>query len=291
MKVNKALILAAGKGTRFLPYTKSCPKEMLAVGDKPAMQLLVEEVVASGIQDVLIVVSQDKQQIVDYFTPNPHRIAELRGLGKTQEADDLEQLDHLAKVSFVYQNSVTGTACAVELAREWAENEPFMVLNGDDVMYSATPVTQQLIDAYNLCGGIVVGVQKVLKKDIHQYASIKVTRRRGNLLDVCDIVEKPKSAEEIFSLYAPLGRYLLTPQIFDVIADTPVRSGGEKYLTDSLQILARQQGIYACAFTGERFDFGSKIGYLKGVARFASADVRYQKEYLQYLEQLVNKTK
>ena len=260
--VNKALILAAGKGTRMLPYTKSCPKEMLAVGDKPAMQLLVEEVVSSGITDVLIVVSQDKQQIVDYFTPNP-------------------------QVSFVYQNSVTGTACAVELAKEWAQNQPFAVLNGDDIVYGGNPPTRQLVDAYNACHGIVVGVQPVLKSKIHQYASIKIAETRGDVMKICDIVEKPQTDEEIYSLYAPLGRYLLTPQIFDAISATPTRPSGEKYLTDALQILAKQEGIYACNFKGERFDFGSIEGYLKGAERFAAADPRYQKDYLQYLQGLI----
>ena len=286
MKISKALILAAGKGTRFLPYTKSCPKEMLAVGDKPAMQLLVEEVVASGIRDVLIVVSQDKQQIVDYFTPNPQRILELRAQGKTQEAEELESLDNLAKVSFVYQNSVTGTACAVELAKQWANGQPFAVLNGDDVVYGTTPATQQLVEAFNSCQGIVVGVQQVERSEIHQYASCKVTEKRGNVLKICDIVEKPQTDGEIFSLYAPLGRYVLTPQIFDAINHTPTRKGGEKYLTDALQILAKTEGIYACEFQGERFDFGSKLGYLKGVARFAATDKRFQKDYLQYLNEL-----
>lgn len=288
MKVNKALILAAGKGTRFLPYTKSCPKEMLAVGDKPALQLLVEEVVASGIRDVMIVVSQDKQQIVDYFTPNPQRIEELRREGKTQEADELDKLDRLAQVGFLYQNKVTGTALAVKLAKEWAGNQPFAVLNGDDVVFGDIPATQQIVEAYELCCGTVVGVQKVLKKDIHRYASCKIAKELdNNLFEICDLVEKPQTDAEIHSLLAPLGRYLLTPEIFDVIDDTPVRSGGEKYLTDSLQILARQKGIYARVFSGERFDFGSKQGYLKGVARFAASDPRFQKDYVQYLKSLI----
>ena len=287
MKVNKALILAAGKGTRFLPYTKSCPKEMLAVGDKPALQLLVEEVVASGIRDVAIVVSPDKQQIVDYFTPNPQRIAELRNQGKTQEADELQHLDNLAKISFLYQNSVTGTACAVALCKDWANGQPFAVLNGDDVVFGKIPATQQLMEAYDRCQGIVIGVQQVDRKDINQYASCKIAKDCGKFFEVCDVVEKPQHDSEIFSLYAPLGRYILTPQIFDEIERTPTRQGGEKYLTDALQSLAKAEGIYACNFQGERFDFGSKQGYLQGVARFALADPRFQKDYLQYLQDLI----
>lgn len=288
MKVNKALILAAGKGTRFLPYTKSCPKEMLAVGDKPALQLLVEEVVASGVTDVLVVVSREKQQIVDYFTPNPQVVEDLRKQGKTQEADDLQNVENLAKVSFVYQDGVTGTACAVGLAREWANDKPFAVLNGDDVVFGEPPATLQLINAYEQCRGIVLGVQQVEKKDIGKYASCKIANRRGdNLYEICDVVEKPQTDAEIYSLWAPLGRYVLTPQIFDAIDKISVRPQGEKYLTDALQLLAKKQGIFACEFSGERFDFGNKRGYLKGVARYALADPRFQKDYLQYLRELI----
>ena len=289
MKIRKALILAAGKGTRFLPYTKSCPKEMLAVGDKPAMQLLVEEVVASGIRDILIVVSHDKKQIVDYFTPNPGAIAELRKKGRNEEADELARMENMAKVSFTYQDTVTGTACAVALAKDWANGEPFVVLNGDDVIYAETPVTRQLVKAYDSCHGVVVGVQPVERKDIHKYASCKVVEERGDVVKICDIVEKPHTDAEIFSLLAPLGRYVLTPQVFDAICDTPTRPGGEKYLTDALQIMAKSDGIYACVFKGERFDFGNKLGYLKGVARYAAADPRYKDEYLQFLHELLKR--
>ncbi|MCM1289415.1 MAG: sugar phosphate nucleotidyltransferase [Corallococcus sp.] len=288
MKVNKALILAAGKGTRFLPYTKSCPKEMLAVGDKPALQLLVEEVVASGITDVLVVVSRDKRQIIDYFTPNPQAVADLRAQGKNDEADALERAENLASVGFVYQNTVTGTACAVELAKDWANGEPFAVLNGDDVVYGDVPATLQLVKAYERSCGTVVGVQRVSKEEIGKYASCKITKDcGGSLFEICDVVEKPQSDADIFSLYAPLGRYILTPQIFDAIKLVPERGGGEKYLTDALQLLAKSQGIFACEFFGERFDFGSKLGYLKGVARYAAADLRLQQDYLQYLRELL----
>jgi len=288
MTVKKALILAAGKGTRFLPYTKSCPKEMLAVGDKPALQLLVEEVVASGITDVLVVVSHEKQQIVDYFTPNPQAVAALRKQGKTEEADALEQAEHLAKVDFVYQDKVTGTACAVDLAKKWAGDEPFAVLNGDDVVFGTPTATKQLVDAYDKCRGNVIGVQQVEKKDISKYASCKITKKCGdNLYEICDVVEKPQTDDEIFSLLAPLGRYVLTAQIFQAIDRTPTRPQGEKYLTDALQLLAHEQGVYACEFSGERFDFGNKLGYVKGVVRYTLADPRFNKDFSKYLQTLI----
>ena len=287
MKVKKALILAAGKGTRFLPYTKAYPKEMLAVIDKPALQLLVEEVASAGITDVMIVISPDKQKIVEHFTPNPDYVQELRKSGKNAEADSLVELANLANVKFVYQQMITGTAKAVELAREWANGEPFVVLNGDDVMLTdGKSVTAQLVEAYEKCGKTVVGVQTVTKQAIKKYASCKVVESNGRLHKIDDIVEKPQTDAEIYSLLAPLGRYVLEGSVFDVISVTPSR-GNEVYLTDSLQIMAKNGGIYVYDFEGERFDFGDKLGYLKGVTRYALFDDRFKEDYLAYLKQLI----
>ena len=287
MKVKKALILAAGKGTRFLPYTKAYPKEMLAVIDKPALQLLVEEVADAGIKDVMIVISPEKQKVAEHFTPDPNYVKELRASGKNVEADSLEQLANLAKVQFVYQQSVTGTAKAVALARTWANGEPFAVLNGDDVMLTdGKSVTAQIVDAFEQCGKTVVGVQPVTKEAIKKYASCKVVESHGRLHKIDDIVEKPQSDDQIFSLLAPLGRYVLSGDVFEVIDITPNR-GKETYLTDSLQIMARNGGIYVYDFEGERFDFGDKLGYLKGVTRCALADSRFSADYLEYLKQLI----
>ena len=287
MKVKKALILAAGKGTRFLPYTKAYPKEMLAVIDKPALQLLVEEVAGAGIKDVMIVISPEKQKVAEHFTPNPNYVKELRESGKNVEADSLEQLANLADVKFVYQQSVTGTAKAVELARSWANGEPFAVLNGDDVMLNdGKSVTAQIVEAFEQCGKTVVGVQTVTRQAIKKYASCKVVESYGRLHKIDDIVEKPQTDAEIYSLLAPLGRYVLSGDIFDVIDVTPSR-GKETYLTDSLQIMAKNGGIYVYDFEGERFDFGDKLGYLKGVTRCALADPRFSADYLEYLKQLI----
>lgn len=286
--VKKAVILAAGKGTRFLPYTKAYPKEMLAVADKPAMQLLVEEIAQAGIKDVLVIISRDKQKIVEHFTPNPAYEEQLEQMGKHTEAQALRELDGLANVSFAYQNTVTGTGKAVELARDWANGEPFAVLNGDDVIYAGQSVTSQLCQAYERCGNVVVGVQSVSRDVIGKYASCKVVESDGRLHKIDDIVEKPKSEAEIFSLLAPLGRYVLTPQIFDVIAQTPATRGGEVYLTDSLQIMAKNGGIYAYDFVGERYDFGDKLGYIKGFTRYALSDPRFADSYREFLKSLLD---
>ncbi len=285
--IKKALILAAGKGTRFLPYTKAYPKEMLAVADKPAMQLLVEEVAQAGIKDVMVVISQDKLKIVEHFTPTPQYIEQLKNQNKLAEAEALEQLDSLAKVQFVFQNSVTGTARAVELAKDWANGEPFAVLNGDDVIFAEKSVTLQMKEAYERCGKTVVGVQAVSREAIEKYASCKIVESFGKLHKIDDIVEKPQHDSEVFSLLAPLGRYVLTSEIFDVINITPAKRGGEIYLTDSLQILAKREGIFAYEFDGERFDFGDKLGYIKGFTKFALSDPRFASDYLEYLKTLV----
>lgn len=288
MKVRKALILAAGKGTRFLPYTKAYPKEMLAVIDKPALQLLVEEVAQAGIRDVTVVISPEKQKIVEHFTPNPAYASQLKQSGKVAEAEALEKLAALADVKFVYQNAVTGTGRAVALAKDWAKGEPFVVLNGDDVMLNdGKSVTQQLVEAYEHCNTTVVGVQTVTKEAIKKYATCKIVESFGRLHKIDDIVEKPQTDAEIFSLLAPLGRYVLSGDVFDVIDLTPSR-GNETYLTDSLQIMAKNGGIFVYDFEGERFDFGDKLGYLKGVTKFALKDDRFKEDYLQYLKQLVN---
>lgn len=286
MQVKKAVILAAGHGTRFLPFTKAYPKEMLAVVDKPALQLIVEEVVSAGIRDIAVVISPAKEKIAEHFTPNPAYVQELRESGKTVEADALEKLDNLANVTFLYQPVANGTGNAVALAEQWANGEPFAVLNGDDVMTGSKSVTLQLVEAFERCGKSVVGVQTVTKEAIKKYATCRIVESDGRLHKIDDIVEKPKTDEEIYSLLAPLGRYVVSGDIFDVIKRTPNR-GKEVYLTDSLRIMAQNGGIYVYDFEGQRFDFGDKFGYLKGVTYFGLHDERFGKEYLRYLEEIV----
>ena len=236
--IDRAVILAAGRGTRFLPYTKAYPKEMLAVADKPALQLLVEEVSASGIKNVLIVISRDKQDVVRHFTPDRELERSLEKEGKGDVAEQLRALDNLAEVSFAYQQTANGTGNALLLAEDWAEHKPFAVLNGDDVILSDEPVTLQLARAYERCRSCVVGVQQVDRDAIRKYASCRVEESDGRLHRISDIVEKPRD-NEVYSLLAPLGRYVALPQVFDVIRRTPKR-GNEVCFTDALQIMARE---------------------------------------------------
>ena len=284
--VTKAVILAGGKGTRFLPYTKSYPKEMLAVVDKPALQLIVEEVVDAGIKDIFVVLSPDKQAVVRHFEKDEKLERMLVSQGKLAEAESVRRVSEMADFTYGWQQSVTGTGMAVMLAEEWADGQPFVVLNGDDVIYNdGQTVTAQLVKQFEKVSRSVIGVQPVEKSVIHKYASCKVVSGKDRLYLIDDIIEKP-SDEQIYSLLAPLGRYIVTPDIFDAIRQSPKRNG-EVYLTDALRIHAQSQGIYVYDFEGTRYDFGDKLGYLKGVTEYALRDENLGARYLDYLRQLL----
>lgn len=284
--VTKAVILAGGKGTRFLPYTKSYPKEMLAVVDKPALQLIVEEVVDAGIKDIFVVLSPDKQAVVRHFEKDEKLERMLVSQGKLAEAESVRRVSEMADFTYGWQQSVTGTGMAVMLAEEWADGQPFVVLNGDDVIYNyGQTVTAQLVKQFEKVSRSVIGVQPVEKSVIHKYASCKVVSGKDRLYLIDDIIEKP-SDEQIYSLLAPLGRYIVTPDIFDAIRQSPKRNG-EVYLTDALRIQAQSQGIYVYDFEGTRYDFGDKLGYLKGVTEYALRDENLGARYLDYLRQLL----
>ena len=287
MKVKKAVILAAGKGTRFMPYTKAHPKEMLAVIDRPSLQLIIEEVVESGIKDVMLIISPEKEDIRRYFTPDAQLENELRQAGKLKEATALAELNALCNITFAYQPVPNGTGRAVQLAREWTNGEPFAVLNGDDFMLSVgNPVTKQLVEACEKTGGSVVGVQTVTRAAIKSYASCKVENVSNRLYKLSDIVEKPQTDDEIFSLLAPLGRYVFTSEIFDEIEKAPTRKG-EVYLTDAIRSLCVKGSVYAYDFEGTRYDFGDKLGYVKGFTAYALKSSAYGEEYRQFLEELL----
>lgn len=284
--VQKAVILAGGMGTRFLPYTKCHPKEMLAVIDKPAMQILVEEVVASGIKDVLIVLSHEKQDIVNFFTPNDNLYKYLEGKNLPQYCQMLRNVEGMANVNFVFQPKPNGTGEAVLLCREWVDNSPFALLCGDDVIFGKVPATAQLIDAYKATNGkSIVGVQRVSLQDIPNYASVGVTDSASVTSQVQVIVEKPLQHQAPSNL-ASLGRYVFAPTIFDALSQTPF-TNGERQLTGAMQILASQGQLYSHTFVGNRFDFGNKFGYLMGVTYAGLHDVRFSARYRQYLTQLL----
>ncbi len=262
MKIKKAVIPAAGFGTRTLPITKSVPKEMLPIVDKPAIQYIVEEAVASGITDILIITNRGKSAIEDYFD----RSVELETILAQKNNPELEQevkrISKLANIYFLRQKYAGGLGHAVLCAKEFIGNEPFAVLYGDDVIISETPVTKQLITAYEKFGKCVAGIKSVPKDRISKYCSMKIDESNGNYHKISDMVEKPDESR-IFSLFSILGRCLLTPDIFPVLENTPNGYGGELQLTDAMKTIARKDGFIGVDFEGTRYDIGNKLGILK----------------------------
>ena len=263
-KVRKAIIPAAGLGTRMLPISHAVPKEMLPIVDLPAVYYLVEEAAASGIEEILIITNRDKDAMEDFFDLSPEYIYALNAKGKEKEAKMLSDIANMANVYFLRQKETKGLGHAVGRARAFVGDEPFAVLYGDDIIFSKTPVCQQMIDAYEKHGRPVVGVKSVPWEDLKKYCSLKVEAIEGEtgLFTCTDMIEKPKSGEE-FSNLSILGRVLLTPDIFDIIDAIPPGAGGEIQLTDAMAILARKSGVLALEYEGTRYDMGSKLGFLK----------------------------
>ena len=263
-KITKAIIPAAGLGTRMLPISHAVPKEMLPIVDLPAIYYLVEEAAKSGITDILVITNRDKDAIEDFFDLSIEYGTALTAKGKTKEANRLYEIANMANVYFLRQKETKGLGHAVGRARSFVGDEPFVVLYGDDVIFSETPVCKQLTDVYEKYGKSVVGVKPVPLKDVQKYSSLKVDALEGetNVTFCTDMIEKPKPGEE-FSNLSILGRVLLTPDVFDIIDNLEPGAGGEIQLTDAMATLARTEGIYSVEFEGERFDMGSKLGFLK----------------------------
>ena len=263
-KVRKAIIPAAGLGTRMLPISHAVPKEMLPIVDLPAVFYLVEEAVASGITDVLIITNRDKEEMEDFFDLNVEYKDALLAKGKDELYARLKAIADMANVYFLRQKETKGLGHAVGRARSFVGDEPFLVLYGDDVIFSRTPVCRQLCDVYEKYGKPVVGVKPVPTENLSKYCSLKVEPVQGEeRLSYCtDMIEKPKRGQE-FSNLSILGRVLLTPDAFDRIDALTPGAGGEYQLTDAMAQMARDSGVYALEFEGERYDLGSKIGFLK----------------------------
>lgn len=285
MKVTKAVIPAAGLGTRVLPATKSMPKEMLPIVDKPAIQYIVEEAVKSGITDILIITNRGKGLIEDHFDRVPELEARLRNSGpeKQKILDDIIGIAHKANIYFVRQKETRGLGHAVNCARSFVGSDPFAVLYGDDVIIGEDPACAQLIRAYDEYGLGVVGVNKVSKEDISKYSSLKVEPLHDNLFKCTDMVEKP-SPDRIMSLYSILGRCVLTPDIFEILDNTAPGAGGEIQLTDAMRTLARRDGMVAVNFTGTRYDMGNKLGIMKAQVEVALQHPEIGQDFRAYLK-------
>ena len=263
MKITKAVIPAAGLGTRVLPATKAMPKEMLPIVDKPAIQYLVEEAVASGITDILIITNRGKGVIEDHFDHSVSLEDILRHAGKYEQLDTIKGIHKLANIHYIRQIETRGLGHAVSKAKTFVGDEPFLVMYGDDVIIGDVPASRELIESYGEYGKGVVGVKAVSKEAISKYCSLKLEKLHDKVFKCTDMIEKPQREEDIFSLYSILGRCVLPPEIFDVLEHTAPGAGGEIQLTDAMAEIARDCGMTAVEFSGTRYDMGNKLGILQ----------------------------
>ncbi len=264
MKITKAVIPAAGFGTRVLPATKNFPKEMFPIVDKPTIQYIVEEAVNAGITDILIITNRGKGLIEDHFDRSPELESILEKGGKTEFLELVKGISDLANIHFIRQKEMKGLGHAILKAKSFVGNEPFAVLFGDGVIVSKKkPCIQQLIEHYGEFGKGVVGVKKVPESEIHKYGSLKVENLYDNVFKCTDMKEKPQTKEEILSLYSILDRCVLPPEIFGILENTKPGIGGEIQLTDAMREIARTEGMTAVEFEGKRYDMGNKFGILQ----------------------------
>ena len=288
MKIRKAVIPAAGMGTRFLPATKAQPKEMLPIVDKPTIQYIVEEAIGAGIESILIITGRGKRNIEDHFDKSYELESELQRQGKSSLLSIVEDISNLVEVFYVRQKEPKGLGQAIGYAKSFVGNEPFAVLLGDDVVVSEKPAIGQLIDVYNEHEKSVIGVQRVPMSVVNKYGVIhpEVHSEEYKLHKVRGMVEKP-AQEDAPSNLAILGRYIITPEIFDILEKQTPGVGGEIQLTDALKTLGDSQGMFAYEFEGKRYDVGDKLGFLKATVEFALARNDLQDRFGDYLKQIV----
>ena len=285
MKVRKAVIPAAGLGTRVLPASKAIPKEMLPILDKPAIQFIVEEAVAAGIEQILIITNRGKVAIEDHFDRAPELDDRLLASGKHSLHKESVDISKLADIFFVRQKETKGLGHAVNIARSFIGNEPFAVLYGDDVIIGDIPATKELIDGYDEFGLGVAGVKEVSRDVIGKYCSLDVTPLKDKIYKVNSMVEKPKP-EEVKSLFSILGRCVLPCDIFDILDNTPPGAGGEIQLTDAMNILTQTKGMIAVNYTGRRYDMGNKLGILEATVEVALKHPEVAEDFKAFLKHL-----
>lgn len=285
-KVRKAVIPAAGLGTRVLPFTKAVPKEMLPIVDKPAIQYIVEEAVRSGIEDILIITNRGKGIIEDHFDHAIELEQRLQSSGKTKALEEVRRISSLANLYFIRQKETRGLGHAVGCARSFVGDEPFAVLYGDDVIIGDDPACGQLCRAYEEYGLGVVGIKQVTPEQITKYSSLAVSPLRDNLYHVSDMVEKP-APDKILSLFSILGRCVLPPTIFDILDQTPPGAGGEIQLTDAMKALTLREGMTGVDYTGKRYDMGNKLGILQASCEVALQHDEVADDFRAYLKELV----
>lgn len=284
-EIRKAVIPAAGFGTRFLPATKSLPKEMLTIIDKPTLQFVVEEAVESGITDILIILSRNKESIINHFDKNSDLENLLLKKNKLKELDELKSLDNMANIYYIRQKSPKGLGHAISLAENFVGNESFAVLLGDDVVVGDDPAIGQLIKAYEKFGTSILGVQEIPKEDVVKYGIIDGEIIEDTIHLVSSMIEKP-NIEEAPTNFGILGRYIITPKIFDILKDQKPGINDEIQLTDALHSLLKYEQIHSKIFTGKRYDLGSKIGFIKATIDRALSNEEFRDETLKYLKEL-----
>lgn len=285
MKVRKAIIPAAGLGTRFLPATKAQPKEMLPIVDKPTIQYIVEEAVAAGIEEILVITGRNKRAIEDHFDKSIELETQLERQGKDEMLQMVDKISNMANIYYIRQKEPKGLGHAINCARTFVGNEPFAVMLGDDVVDSKTPCLKQLMDCYDEYKTSILGVQDVPHEDVSKYGIVKGMHIEDRVYKVKDMVEKPK-VEEAPSNIAILGRYIITPRIFDILDNTTPGKGGEIQLTDALKTLMDQEAMYAYNFEGRRYDVGDKLGFLQATVEFALKRDGLKDSFIEYLKEI-----
>ena len=288
-KITKAVIPAAGLGTRMLPISRTVPKEILPIVDRPSMEYLVREAVASGITDILIITGRNKEAIENYFDYSIEYKDVLAHKNKQAELDDMEEVCKLANIYFLRQKEAKGLGHAVLCAEKFIGDEPFAVLYGDDVMVADKPVTKQLCEVYEKYDKAVVGVCEVPYEDLKKYCSMKAEKIEDRTYMTTDMVEKPQTREEMFSNLSILGRVVLTPDIFEILKHTAPGRGGELQLTDAMKQLARTVGVISYEYEGKRYDMGSKLGFLQANVEEALKHPELKDSFRAYLKDIAAK--
>ena len=288
-KIRKAIIPAAGLGTRFLPATKAQPKEMLPIVDKPTLQYIIEECVASGIEEILIITGRNKKSIEDHFDRSVELEMELEKSGKEEMLKMVREISDMVNIHFIRQKEPRGLGHAILCAKTFVGNEPFAVLLGDDVVYNDNkPCLKQLIDCYEEYKTSVLGVQTVEPQDVNKYGIVGGLHIEDRVYKVKNLIEKP-AVEEAPSNVAILGRYIITPEIFEILETLPPGKNGEVQLTDALRMLSKKEAMYAYDFDGVRYDVGDKLGFLKATVDFALKRPNLQNDFIQYLREVCDK--
>ena len=286
-KIRKAIIPAAGLGTRFLPATKAQPKEMLPIVDKPTLQYIIEECVASGIEEILIITGRNKKSIEDHFDRSVEIEMELEKSGKEEMLKMVREISDMVNIHFIRQKEPRGLGHAILCAKTFVGNEPFAVLLGDDVVYNDNkPCLKQLIDCYEEYKTSVLGVQTVEPQDVNKYGIVGGLHIEDRVYKVKNLIEKP-AVEEAPSNVAILGRYIITPKIFEILENTKPGKGNEIQLTDALLELIKHEAMYAYDFEGRRYDVGDKLGFLQATVEYALRKKELRDGFIEYLQTII----